>query len=648
MTEILFARLSDITPVALGLVIGTDVQAWDAFLDALAANTDTSGTLEKSGANGISTYTVTAAGKALIDDADAAAQRVTLGLGALAVLATVGTAQIDDEAVTLPKLAHMATDSFLGRDTAGTGDVEVLSAATARTILNVEDGATADQTGAEIKALYEAEADTNAFTDAEKTKLSGIETAATADQTGAEIKSLYEAEANTNAFTDAEQTKLAGIETAADVTDATNVDAALGTGNGLVARTADDTFAARTLTGTSNEIDVSNGNGVSSDPTVGLSDNPVVPGTGAIRVPAGTTAQRPAGTNGEIRYNSTLGQFEGYNSGWAELGSGGGGGVSDGDKGDITVSGSGSVWTIDAEAVTLAKLAHMATDSFLGRDTAGTGDVEVLSAATARSILNVENGATADQSDSEIETAYNNQVSTVSQAEAEAGTATTVRRWTAQRVGQAIAALASGGGGVLDIETFTSSGTYTPHGSASMALVILTGGGAGGGGGPTNGHGGGGGGAGETVIYLYDTTSGNQTVTIGSGGSGGGTTTNGSNGGDSTFGSLAGADGGLGGEAGGGTRGGEGGDGGTGGTAGDLNIEGGDGDSGTSEDGSNEGAGGAGGASFWGGGGTGSPSNDTNATNRDGRAYGTGGGGGGTNDGGRNGRAGVCFILEFA
>ena len=49
----------------------------------------------------------------------------------------------------------------------------------------IETSATADQTGAEIKALYEVE--TNAFTDALFTKLSGIETNATADQTGAEM-----------------------------------------------------------------------------------------------------------------------------------------------------------------------------------------------------------------------------------------------------------------------------------------------------------------------------------------------------------------------------------------------------------------------------------------------------------------------------
>ena len=49
------------------------------------------------------------------------------------------------------------------------------------------------------------------------TKLDGIETGATADQTDAEIKTAYENNADTNAFTDAEQTKLAGIADGAEV-----------------------------------------------------------------------------------------------------------------------------------------------------------------------------------------------------------------------------------------------------------------------------------------------------------------------------------------------------------------------------------------------------------------------------------------------
>jgi hypothetical protein len=65
--------------------------------------------------------------------------------------------------------------------------------------------------------------------------------------------------------------------------------------------------------------------------------------------------------------------------------------------GDVTGSGTGSfAATIANSAVTLAKMADMATDSFLGRDTAGTGAPEVLSASTAKTIMslnNVENTA---------------------------------------------------------------------------------------------------------------------------------------------------------------------------------------------------------------------------------------------------------------
>ena len=46
------------------------------------------------------------------------------------------------------------------------------------------------------------------------------------DLTAASIKTLYESNANSNEFSDAEQTKLSGIEASADVTDATNVNAA--------------------------------------------------------------------------------------------------------------------------------------------------------------------------------------------------------------------------------------------------------------------------------------------------------------------------------------------------------------------------------------------------------------------------------------
>ena len=122
---------------------------------------------------------------------------------------SLANSQVPTDTVCHDKLVDMTAAGLLGR--AAAGAVQELDATAALGILGVEAGATADQTGAEIKTAYEAEA--NAFTDAQFTKLSNIETAATADQTGAEIKALYEAEAS--AFTDALFTKLSNIETAA-------------------------------------------------------------------------------------------------------------------------------------------------------------------------------------------------------------------------------------------------------------------------------------------------------------------------------------------------------------------------------------------------------------------------------------------------
>lgn len=53
-----------------------------------------------------------------------------------------------------------------------------------------------------------------------------------------------------------------------------------------------------------------------------------------------------------------------------------GGGVSNADYGDVTVA--AGVWTIDAGVVTLAKMANIATDRLIGRDTTGTGVPEAL------------------------------------------------------------------------------------------------------------------------------------------------------------------------------------------------------------------------------------------------------------------------------
>jgi hypothetical protein len=85
-------------------------------------------------------------------------------------------------------------------------------------------------------------------------------------------------------------------------------------GTGLMAIVGGSTVAGREILGTANQIDVANGNG-SGNPTLSLASNAIFPGTGAVTVPNGTTAQKPVGAAGQIRYNTDTQVFEGYASG---------------------------------------------------------------------------------------------------------------------------------------------------------------------------------------------------------------------------------------------------------------------------------------------------------------------------------------------
>src|SRR3990167_7969535 len=107
-----------------------------------------------SGAGTVEEIVVTAAGRALLDDVDAAAQLATLG----AVTAVTGTAPIassggiapaislDDDGVTNAKLANMAVDTVKGRATAGTGDPEDLTMTAAGRALLDDASASAQRT----------------------------------------------------------------------------------------------------------------------------------------------------------------------------------------------------------------------------------------------------------------------------------------------------------------------------------------------------------------------------------------------------------------------------------------------------------------------------------------------------------------------
>ena len=66
---------------------------------------------------------------------------------------------------------------------------------------------------------------------------------------------------------------------------------------------------------------------------------------------------------------------------------GGGGSISDGDKGDVTVSASGATWTIDANAVTFAKMQAVSANVLLGNDATGTAIEEISCTAAGRALL---------------------------------------------------------------------------------------------------------------------------------------------------------------------------------------------------------------------------------------------------------------------
>jgi hypothetical protein len=69
----------------LGVAIGTDVQAYDAGLQSISGLTTTADQMiYTTSSDTYATTSLTSAGRALLDDADASAQRTTLGLGTLA------------------------------------------------------------------------------------------------------------------------------------------------------------------------------------------------------------------------------------------------------------------------------------------------------------------------------------------------------------------------------------------------------------------------------------------------------------------------------------------------------------------------------------------------------------------------------------
>jgi hypothetical protein len=79
--------------------------------------------------------------------------------------------------------------------------------------------------------------------------------------------------------------------------------------------------------------------------------------------------------------------------------------VTDGDKGDITVSGDGGAWSINLGAVTFAKMQNIATGKIIGRKTAGSGSAEEITYSELKSLLDLNDVDNTPDIDKPVSTA---------------------------------------------------------------------------------------------------------------------------------------------------------------------------------------------------------------------------------------------------
>ena len=96
--------------------------------------------------------------------------------------------------------------------------------------------------------------------------------------------------------------------------------------NGLLTITTAGGVGATSIVGTASQIAVTFGDAVGGSPTIAIASNPTLPGTAGTLLPSGTTAERSGSPiNGTLRYNTDVALLEAYlNGAWTSLASGSG------------------------------------------------------------------------------------------------------------------------------------------------------------------------------------------------------------------------------------------------------------------------------------------------------------------------------------
>jgi hypothetical protein len=256
-------------------------------------------------------------------------------------VATNGTVwTVDNDAVSNAKLANMASPRLKGRTTASTGDPEDL------TLTNSTSITWNTSTGGAIST--ERAAVSGSVTLAQNANLAQFSGMA-ANTTLLPTRTYYNWIAGTN-------TTVTGTSNATDLLMSVNVD------DFPLSGLADQ--AANTI--------VANATGSSAAPT-------------AVAVSADSLLARVGGNLTSHAFSTLAGGGIAYAAGVMAVGAGTGITVNandvavtipltDGDKGDITVATNGTVWTVDADAITNTKLANMAADTIKANVTGSSAD----------------------------------------------------------------------------------------------------------------------------------------------------------------------------------------------------------------------------------------------------------------------------------
>lgn len=282
-----------------------------------------------------------------------------------------GATTIAAGAVSLSKMADLATSTFLGRASGGTGSPEALSVATAKALLSLSGTNTGDQTITLTGDVTGSGTGSFAATIGAGT----VTLAKMANMATASL--IYRKTAGTGA---PEVQTLATLKTDLGLTGTNSGDQTI-TLTGDVTGSGTGSFAATIGAGT---VTLSKMANLATSTILGR----VTAGSGAPEALTGTQATglldvftsgakglAPAsggGTTNFLRADGT----------WAAPS--GGGGVSDGDKGDIVVSGGGTAWAIDSAVWTGART--IAGNWTFGDGTAATDLFINGAAATARSL----------------------------------------------------------------------------------------------------------------------------------------------------------------------------------------------------------------------------------------------------------------------